>query len=279
METHNNASQTLFRMVSVRNPKLTETNRINLGFIQRPIGATGFFDQAVKDRLAQSSKMAAMTKAGLSFKTLLGSENEMESGIYAQLLIIGRKISKREILSKDEIKFTKDYYNSLIDPKNKELNKKSIFQIANLWDNLIYQVVTQKDFYVKEAICHILKAIHIGFAQSINKNTELTKFTSEQLVNQGLNATIVLPKELFTEQVDEENISIEKSLTINDEVRLIHDAQKNIEVQNNILAKVALVKLNNELKAIEETYFNQKTKLMILLMLHIKKKYSHYLTN
>ncbi|SEN00962.1 hypothetical protein SAMN05421856_11158 [Chryseobacterium taichungense] len=36
MDTNNNASQTLFRFVSLRNPQLTETKEKNLGFIHRP---------------------------------------------------------------------------------------------------------------------------------------------------------------------------------------------------------------------------------------------------
>lgn len=42
MNTNNNASQTLFRFVSLRNPQLTETKTDNLGFIHRPTDISSF---------------------------------------------------------------------------------------------------------------------------------------------------------------------------------------------------------------------------------------------
>jgi len=45
--------------------------------------------------------------------------------------------------------------------------------LNSLWDNLIYQYLTQSNFYVKEAIAQILKAYHIGYVQSLSGNEEL----------------------------------------------------------------------------------------------------------
>ena len=48
MNTNNNASQTLFRFVSLRNPQLTETKIDNLGFIHRP-DISSFFNNQVSE--------------------------------------------------------------------------------------------------------------------------------------------------------------------------------------------------------------------------------------
>jgi len=43
--------------VSLRNPQLTETKERNLGFIHRPKGATGIFDDAVSSRGSKTLKL------------------------------------------------------------------------------------------------------------------------------------------------------------------------------------------------------------------------------
>lgn len=59
--------------------------------------------------------------------------------------------------------------------------------LISLWNNLIYQVVTQKDFYVKEVIMQVLLAHHI---LSVSDKEEMKT---------ALGARVVLPKELMME--------------------------------------------------------------------------------
>lgn len=264
MSTQNDASQTLFRMVSLRNPQLTETKVKNFGFVQRPKGVIGFFDAAVNDNKTLSSKMQVMSKAATTFNNILKTENDIESGVYAKLLIIGRKISKREIVSDVEWKYTKEYYSNLIDLKNKEINKSGINELTILWDHLIYQVVTQKDFYVKEAISHILKAIHLGFVQNVDITDDIVKANGENPFEKALDSKIVLPIALFkedfssTSSITDENAKTSNTLTPLVEQRLINEAQKNIELNNALFKKEDLVTLNNELKQLEKSYFKLK---------------------
>ena len=143
----NDASQTLFRIVSLKNPQLTEIKTRNLGFIQRPKGVTGIFDEAVNTSATQSSRMNILTSVASTTNTTdFATKTEIESGSFGKSLIIGRKISKKETLNAEEWKYTKEYYAKLIDTKNKELNKLGLAELTILWDNLIYQVVTKKIF-------------------------------------------------------------------------------------------------------------------------------------
>ena len=266
MATNNDASQTLFRMVSLRNPQLTEITTKNFGFVQRPNETVGFFDNAVKNDSAQSTKLEAMMAAASSFSESFKTENELESGPYGKLLIIGRKISRNEILKDNEWKYTKDYYQNLIDAQSKSSNKTGVNELSALWDNLIYQVITQKDFYIKEAISHILQAIHIGFAQSIAIDEEIIKINGEKPLEKSLDAKIVLPKELFKEDYsDPSNIKGEmaknsNSLSPNTAQRLINEAKTDLLVKEALHKKERLTKLNIELKKLEKPYHQLRNK-------------------
>lgn len=66
-------------------------------------------------------------------------------------------------------------------------------QYESLWDNLMFQTVIQSDFYVKEAIIHVLKAIHLGYVRQLSPTDELKKINGEDLMAKALEAKIVLP--------------------------------------------------------------------------------------
>lgn len=52
--SNDTAKQTLFRFVSLRNPQLTETKHRNLGFIFRPDGVIGYFDNVINTKNQQN---------------------------------------------------------------------------------------------------------------------------------------------------------------------------------------------------------------------------------
>ncbi|WP_445721356.1 hypothetical protein [Flavobacterium sp.] len=265
MSTKNDASQTLFRMVSLRNPQLTEIKSRNLGFIQRPKGATGVFDIIIKNRAADNGKISAMEafiKTSEFQKTAFQTEKELEEGPFGQLLIIGRKVSRKEKLTDGDWQFVKEFYANLIDT-NKELTIEGIKVFEKLWSNLIYQTISQKDFYIKEAISDILKAIHLGFAQSMTIDEDFKRVNGEKTFENGLNGKIVLPQELFVEdEISNNQIATKGStattLSKTTELRLINEAQANAQVQSAILKKESLKKLENELKAFQKSYYKQK---------------------
>ncbi|PTT75085.1 MULTISPECIES: hypothetical protein [unclassified Chryseobacterium] len=282
MSTNSNASQTLFRFVSLRNPQLTETKRRNLGFIHRPKGIAGIFDTAVSGRAASTAKINAMenaVKSGNFANTSFKTEKELETGIFSQLLIIGRKISKKEKVNDQDLAYTKSYYATLID-SNKELNGEGLKIFDLLWNNLIYQVVSQKDFYVKEAITHILKAIHLGFAQNMTIDADVLKANGEKPLENALNGKIVLPKELFVEDESVSGGSSVASRTASTVIvnkitsqRLTNEAESALVAQKALHRKGALQNLNSELEKLQKSYYTSKYKTEQVTYAEYQKKY------
>lgn len=248
----NNNSQTLFRFVSMRNPQLTETKKENLGFIHRPV-LNNDFDLAVKNR-SGISKIQALENQCKSFSSPL-TEKDLENSQYASLLKIGRKITKKEILSAEELAKTKDAYSS------------GQMEVEKLWNNLIYQVITQKDFYAKEALVHILKALHVGYVQTLSVTEELAKINGKDLVAKALDAKVVMPKELFVED-EVVGIASSASKTASKEIaglsaktveRIKGNSKNDLAATKALLKKEQLEKLNAELEKIQKSYNNNRS--------------------
>ncbi|MDF2933170.1 MAG: hypothetical protein K0R36_2501 [Chryseobacterium sp.] len=252
MSITNNTSQTLFRFISMRNPQLTETKKENLGFIHRSSLNTAF-DQAVNNR-AGISKLQALENQCRSFSSPF-TEKDLENSQYAALLKIGRKITKKEVLSNDDLSKTKSAYSS------------GQMDLGKLWDNLIYQVVTQKDFYAKEALVHILKALHVGYVQTLALTDDLRKINGFDLVAKALNAKVVMPKELFVEEEISGSSTASRiaspetsELSQKTQERIKTDAQRDLVVTQALLKKEQLEKLNKELEKIQKSYHNTHSK-------------------
>lgn len=266
MSTAGNASQSLFRFVSLRNPQLTETKDKNLGFIHRPKGVTGVFDTAVAGRPAKTLKFAAMKRAAGDFNNAgFESEKIIEEGTFKDLLMIGRKLSKKETLESNDWTFVTEYYKSLINT-NRQLNAEGIATFSLLWNNYIYQIVTQGDFYIKEAISHILMAIQIGFASNQDlTDQEIIKINGEKPLEKAMDGKIILPAILFSE--DTETISSVSSRAAEDSEpilsaktiqRLESEARNSLVASKAIHRKEALVKLNIELEKLQKKYHKSR---------------------
>ncbi|MET3045000.1 hypothetical protein [Flavobacterium covae] len=263
MSTRNDASQTLFRMVSLRNPQLTETKIKNLSFIQRPKVVKGVFDEVIMNCPQNTSKIKAIEdfieRKGLKFIPF-NSEEELKNENYEQLLSIGRKITKREEITDQDWEKTDYYYKQMMD-SNRGLTSEAISKLTILWDNLIYQIITQKNFYIKEALCDILKAIHTGFAQNMQIDEEFVKINGEDPAKNSLNGKIVIPKELFLheETVKETNEETnDPRLSRVDQTQLRLYAQNNLTIQTAIYKREELKKLDLELKSVQQDYFKER---------------------
>lgn len=266
MSTNNNASQTLFRFVSLRNPQLTETKEKNLGFIHRPKGISGIFDTVVAAKPARASKFGEMAKAASGFSNSgFETEKKIEDGDFGKLLTIGRKLAKKEKLQNDEWGYVKDYYQSLIDT-NKELNANGIKIFSLLWNNLIYLIVSQGDFYIKEAVSHILMALHLGFASGLDlADKEIVKVNGDKPLEKAMNSKIVLPKSLFVQEefnAVSTSIASRSSSEISEQVlstkaiqRLEAEAKTGLVVSKALNRKEALEKLNSELEKLQKKYY------------------------
>jgi len=264
-------SQTLFRFVSLRNPQLAETSEKNLGFIIRPNYVTGVFDTEIENWAQQDpksgTKFQALETAALGFAmTAFKKEQEIEF-LVSDYYKLGKSLAKNE-------PYDDDVFNRLLDSTSKIVNS----SLASLWNNLIYQVVTQKDFYVKEAIIQTLKAVHYidkykdSEADKLEENLALAKI-----------AKVVLPAKLFVEDapVETENnvftvdktvigngdhiaegssaarilpVANTRSLSVMQESRLKVEAEKNLQVTNALLKKEITQSLKNELENLQKAY-------------------------
>jgi hypothetical protein len=271
----NNASQTLFRFVSLRNPQLTETKKENLGFILRPSALASSFDDDINPGDSALVKFQALERAAKNLSPV-GYESELiiEQGTLSEALKIGRKIAKRETLTTSDENTAKNLYNS-----NSIQNK-----VAELWDNLIYQTVTEKNFYVKEAIVHILKALHFGYVCDLTVTPELTKINGTDLKAKALEARVVLPMKFFGDgyegqssnsgsgsgstnnafQVDisqiGEGVINGSDIPLSIQHQLTAEGDKISELSNLNFEKEGLKKLKAELEKIQIVYVKAKNK-------------------
>lgn len=253
--SNDSSKQTLFRFVSLRNPQLTETKEKNLGFIFRPEGVGGHFDTAI-ETAAESKKMVVLQKAAANFEVdaRLQSEKKIEESDFADLLKIGRKISKKQTLSSEELDNLRNYY---LGSSNfgKQDSADITGELEVLWNHLIYQTVTQKDFYVKEAVIQILKAIHIGYVQTVEQDDELLEINGEDFVKKALAAKVVLPSYLFVDgrnkEDDSQSTSVSKIFTVNESN--ISGAYISYDPFANKLSAAANRKLSNMARKTQET--------------------------
>ncbi|SFT55176.1 hypothetical protein SAMN05421857_1535 [Chryseobacterium formosense] len=270
MNTNNNASQTLFRFVSLRNPQLTETKVDNLGFIHRPKDLDSAFDSQVSETDSAIAKFQAMERAAKEFiPTGFANEAQIESGVFAESLKLGRKIAKKHELTDQD----KNNAVSLYDATSPEHYKA-------LWDNLMFQTVMQSDFYVKEAIIYILKAIHFGYVCQLQATDELKKINGEDLIAKSLEAKVVLPLRFFGDGTDNSGSTIitnraftvgRSAVGLEDPInaeqlpmavqeQLKAEGEKISELSAADLEKQGLEKLKAELEKVQKWYYKMKDK-------------------
>lgn len=197
MTTNYSSSKTFIVFVSLKRRQLATQEGIELEFIHRPLLATGVFDVATTERAFGHSKYKRMVKIAKNFnyKELL-TEKKISEGTFAELLQIGRKIYKKETLSYNDLAMLKNYYKKIVD-NNNELNLLGVRIFSQLWDNYIYQIITQNNSFLKESIGQILMAIHLGFIQNLNLVDNQVSH-----VLKSLDFKIVLPTNLFFESLE-----------------------------------------------------------------------------
>lgn len=250
----NDNAQTLFRFVSLRNPKLAETKKSNLGFIQRPEKMEGFFDKVLQGSDENSKFKALLSEASILESDSIIDIEELCILGFEKLINFGKNVSNQDILSTNDLNSCKEFYIKFINDSA---------TIKKLWDNLIYQVITQKDFYIKENIAFIIKALHIGYIQTLTVSDELKKLNGNDLLASGLNAIIVLPKEIFDDNatfpLSANRMSSDK-LSLRQNNSLIISSRKNQAEQNYAFEKMNFEQLYVELKSIQQNYFTSYTK-------------------
>jgi hypothetical protein len=230
---------TLFRFVTMRAPQLTNEEKQNERFIFRNKeglkGFFSFFDEAVAAKPIEKLKWEAMKDATTTFSYLnVDGIKTFNTKLYE----LGVWLSKnRSTLTQ------------------KELNDKivgctainDIMILVLLWDNLFYQTLTQKDFYCKEAIIHLLVANH--FITLYNK-------TDFEQAKRLINAKVVFPKSLFIED-EVTNSSVASKTLINGDAKETVASDEMLSQQKRaatVLQNEQLKKLSKELKVVQRKY-------------------------
>ncbi len=180
----NNSSQTLFRFAAMRNPELSDPKNLERRFIfrEKAIADESIFDtrllsggtlQTICRDVDENPGSITLIYTEASLKTTYGSN------FYDLAVWVARNKSTS---TKEEFDKKFDEYNGI--PNVVQLG---LPERTRIWDNLVYQVVTQKDFYAKELIMQYLHLNHI-----------LTVYDkSEESFEDMKRAKVVLPKELF----------------------------------------------------------------------------------
>jgi len=248
MSNKNNNKQTLFRFVSLRNPKLVETKKTNLAFIQRTEKLTGVFDQVTIT--GTQTKLQALLVTAKTFKTTsIKTVEELEKVNFEALIKIGKSIANREEISSSELSICKTEYHAKLKDR-KALN--------TIWDNFIYQYLTQQSFYVKEALAYILKALHLGYVQTLTAKGELKKLNGNDFVKTAMHATIVIPASILekaTSTASKKAANKGKELSAKDSGLLTIALEKFEKKQNVLEENENLEQLKTEIERIKNKYW------------------------
>ena len=247
MSTENNNKQTLFRFVSYRNPNLAETESINLKFIQRNPSLTGVFDAiTVADK---QTKMEALLQEASNFKSnAIKSIETLEKGAFGDLIKIGKAISSKKEISAANLETCKTVYD-----KNKTSDA-----LKSIWDNFIYQYLTQENFYIKENIAFVLKALHVGYVQTIEINEDLKQINGEDLIKAALKAVLIIPTNILGEETSftvSRTVNAKKELSDKATSSLVLEADRVDEKGRLIDETKILETLKSEISTIQTQYW------------------------
>ncbi|WP_185289637.1 carboxypeptidase-like regulatory domain-containing protein [Chryseobacterium lactis] len=173
----NNVSQTLFRFATIRNPQLSNPDNKKRRFIFRDYST----QKGVIDPRVEAGESLQKVCGGISGLTIATEQSlkTLYPAFYDMAVWVARN---KSTATKEEFDAKLNEYTNA---QNKPVSIDSV-----IWDNLIYQVVTQKDFYVKEILIQFLHLHHI----LSNYKTSVSDVDTYQDV---IAAKVVLPKELF----------------------------------------------------------------------------------
>lgn len=234
----NNSSQTLFRFAAMRNPELSDPKNLERRFIFRDttIGSTSIFDTNLQ---AEKTLQAICRKINQTSSTItlnIFSESDLKaihSGIFYELAVwVARN---KSTATKEEFDKKISYYKT---------NNPTLLYLPDptrIWDNLVYQIVTQKDFYAKELI---MQYLHLEHILNVYDN-------SEDSYQDMKKAKVVLPKELFKVSQSDFNItgsSLTQRTMYNDKAIKFAEATINLKENESLM---------DSLSKLEKTYKKQ----------------------
>ena len=194
--SNNQISSTLFRFVNIRNPQLAKPSTVLVKFVQQDAAiATGPFHTAVSTRGTGISKRQAMATAAAAFASPFLSDKELR-------VLSPQLFDFSEWLMQNRATYTET---ELKTETGKVTESVTTDKLQKLWNNLFYQTITQKDFYVKEGIMQMLIAYQVKSKYST---------TDPELNKMLVNARLALPVELFLDDEAADPVVVEPTGTL-----------------------------------------------------------------
>ena len=184
--------QNLFRFVTLRNPQLIENKENHKGFVFNPYEEDSVFFTAI-DRVSEDEKQSKLKDTARGFSAM---KTRKDARVYNEGLY---QFSAWLMRNKNHLSFSeiKDNIGEAVsfDSKAKE--------DSVLWENLIYQTITQESVYVREAIIQMLIANEFlkafnTFRAPLHADVIFTEDQEQDFVRRA-NASVVLSKALFSE--------------------------------------------------------------------------------
>jgi hypothetical protein len=217
----------------MRAPELLDETNQQEGFIHRQDSAAkGVFDTAVSNLTANTTKWQAMKETAVSFEPLTVDRLKK---INPKLYDLSVWIAKNRLSYDKEVLLQKIESVGVIGDGKTQ---------GELWDNLFYQILTQKEFYAKEIIIQLLIA-----------NNFISNYKGdESTIKSLLNAKVVLPKALFVEDEGDSSVSSENKVA---KPRTYPPSLDMVQQQTIAEARLyngRLEQLSKELKRVEKVY-------------------------
>lgn len=231
-----NRQQTLFRFVSLRAPEAITKDKKEQRklFVLHPDNQSGAFFEAVKKRPDGQTKWQAMAKEALTFNAF--SDSLAVDQLNPEFIVVAQWVVKNKSrFSVEEL-----------DEKISNLRPFDASTEITLWDNLFYQVVTQKSAEIKESLCLLL------VLQNLLKEKE-GKDSFEKLAN----ATVVLAAELFIEEKTSPKEEGEREAPIFDIRPLVSSLQKALSLSSSDRNHQAI----KELQKLQKKYLKEYNRL------------------
>jgi hypothetical protein len=215
MSTEIKNQNTLYRFVSLRSPELSKKENQEFRFVFHPendkklANTSGIFFEAIKLKTDETKWEAMLSVVPAA---LLETVNEIEIYINDLLGDDGKFIRTAHWLANNRT----NYKTSDLLYKINGLEIINPVAELNVWDNLFYQVLTQKEFYIKENLMQILVLNHLlkqtnSFDSEIDSlskkalpNIEIIAVKNQEKIDKLLlltNAKVVLPTVLFQEEL------------------------------------------------------------------------------
>lgn len=231
---------TLYRFVSLRSPELSESENQEKRFVFYPENSSGVFFNAVQNRPSNQTRWAAMQTASATFSAF--SDESVIKNLNLDFFEVSVWIARNRTKFDNEDLFERVKLMQEFNPATE----------LNIWDNLFYQVVTQNSFYIKEALMQLL--VLQNLLKQIKNKTEAEKKALLQVL---ANATVVLPSDLFEEQI---TVDSNAQKTAGKD-KLV--SRELIKAQENLKSSLAIDDLQyavKELKKLEKKYKEEKQK-------------------